>query len=316
MLARKPSKGDRRWPSSHQAHLQKPEPPRGEGGVIYSFLSALTGLGYVDGQSVSLEFRFAEYVLERLPALAAELVATQPDVLWTWTSGGALAATAATSTIPVVIAPASEAIMARIVADFARPNGNVTGLTNTSRVLQEKCLQLLKEAVPRIRRLAFLLNPLNPAWNRHPGVLREAAESLGLELIRVEARGVSDLDQAFASLTALGADALFVVNDNTLVSAPVLSRMLELIASYGMPAISDYARLAKAGGLLSVSTNDPAIARQGAFYVHRIIQGARPGDLPVQQPAEFPIILNLKAAKALGIEIPSSLLARADEVIE
>ena len=281
---------------------------KASGTSFNGFLSAFTELGYIDGHTVTLEFRFAEYVLECLPALAAELVAGQPDVLWTWTSAGALAATAATSTIPIVIAPVNEAIMAGLVANFARPSGNVTGLTNTSRVLQEKCLQLLKEAVPRVKRVAFLVNPLNPAWRNYPGVLLEAAQRLGLELIRVEARSALDLDQAFASMNALGTDSLFVVNDNTFISAPVLGRIVEWITSSAMPAVSDNARLAQAGGLLSVSTNDAGIARQGAFYAHRIIQGARPGDLPVQFPSEFPISVNMKSAKALAIEVPSAFL--------
>ena len=285
------------------------------GSSIYAFLSALTELGYIDRQSISIEFRFADNRLERLPALAAELIAAQPDVLWTWTSAAAVAAAAATKTIPIVIAPVSEVTMSGLVPDFARPSGNVTGLTNVSLALDEKGLELLKEALPRLTRIGVVINPLSAAWKNYPEVLRKRAQELSLELIGSDARNISELDQAFASLAASGVEALLIVNDNNLLGLP-FTRAVELATDYRLPTVSAAPHFARAGGFLSISTNDIAIARAGAFYVHRIIQGARPNDLPIQLPIEFPIILNLKAAKSLGVDVPTSLLVRADEVLE
>jgi putative ABC transport system substrate-binding protein len=156
---------------------------------LYNLLGALADLGYVDGENVSFEFRYANHALERLPALAAELAATEPEVLWTFTTGGARAAAAATSTIPIVIGPVNEGTLASLVPDFARPPGNITGLTLNSRQQHEKCLQLLKEAAPSITRVGVLLNPINPVWRDYPEVLNDAARTLKIELIRVEARG-------------------------------------------------------------------------------------------------------------------------------
>jgi putative ABC transport system substrate-binding protein len=296
---------------STPAHAQTP------GSTFNSFLLGLAELGYVDGQNVALEFRFANYELERLPAHAAELMATRPDVLWTWTSGGAWAAAAAASTLPIVVAPVNEATMAALVADFAHPAGNITGLTLNEVRQHEKCLQLLKEAAPGVSRVGLLLNPLNPAWDNYPDVLNEAARALGIVLVRGEARGVPEVDQAFVAMAARGVDGLFALADITLVSSTqVPKRILELIDSYRLPAVSDAARLARERGLLALGTDATAIARRGAVYVHRILQGAKPRELPVQHPTEFRLIVNLNAAKSLGLEIPASFLARADEVIE
>jgi putative ABC transport system substrate-binding protein len=271
----------------------------------------------VDGQTVSLEFRFANDALERLPALAAELVATQPDVIWTWTSGAARAAASATSTIPIVVSPVNEAVMLRLVKDIAHPAGNVTGATLNSRLQHEKCLQLLKEVAPQITRVGVLVNPLNPAWDDYPAVLNEAARMLGLELIRAEARGASEIDQAFAALIANGGDALFAINDGSLAGADVVPRrILELIKTHRLPSVSDAAQFVRQGGLLALGVNDYGIAHRGAFFVHRILQGAKPGDLPVELPTEFRLIVNLKAAAAIGLVVPPAIMAAADEVIE
>jgi putative tryptophan/tyrosine transport system substrate-binding protein len=290
---------------------------RTPGTLANSFLLGLADLGYVDGQNVSFEFRFANHELERLPALAAELVATHPDVLWTFTSGGALAVASAASTIPIVVAPVNEATMHRLVADFAHPAGNITGLTLNELRQHEKCLQLLKGAAPRVTRVGVLLNPLNPAWDHYPDVLSQAARDLAIELIRGEARGVPEIDKAFAAMAAHGIDGLFALNDSTLVSSThVPKRIMELIDRHHLPAVSDAALFAREGGLLALGTDASAMARRGAVYVHRILQGAKPSELPVQHPAEFRLIVNLIAAKTLGLELPPALLARADEVIE
>ena len=231
-------------------------------------LASLADLGYVDGDSVSLEFRYAHNALERLPALAAELVARKPDVLYTWSSGGARAAAGATSTIPIVIAPVSADTMASLVPDFAHPAGNITGLTLTSREQREKGLQLLKEAVPEIRRVGVLFNPLNPGWRGYPEALDGAAQGLGIELVRAEARGLPEVDQAFAAMAAQGVDAVFGLSDSTLIGAePTSPRIFELLTRYRLPSGSDENDFAREGGLLSLGMDEPAVF-PGAAQVH------------------------------------------------
>jgi putative ABC transport system substrate-binding protein len=285
--------------------------------VLKELLAALTDLGYVDSKNVLYEFRFAEHALERLPDLATELVATKPDVLWTFTSGGARAAAAATSTIPIVIAPVNEGTLASLVPDFARPPGNITGLTLNSREQHEKCLQLLKEAAPDITRVGVLVNPLNPVWRDYPDVLNDAARALGIELVRAEARGAPEVDQAFAAMAARKVDAVFGLSDSTLIGAsPTPKRILELLVSGRLPSVSDDEDFAQEGGLLSLGSDSQGRFRGAAEYIHRILEGAKVAELPVVLPSKFVLGVNLKTALDLGITIPPSILLRADEVIE
>ena len=214
----------------------------------YNMLKGLAELGYTDGQSISFEFRFANYAIERLPDLAAELVAAQPDVLYTYSTGGARAAAAATSTIPIVVAPVAEGTMAALVADFAHPASNVTGMTLNNRQQQEKCLQLLKETAPSITHVGLLLNPLNPVWQTYPDVLAQASEALGVTLVRVEARGEAELDQAFAAMAAQRVDGLFALGDPALVGK-TFKRLVELISQHRLPSVSDETDFARRGGL-------------------------------------------------------------------
>jgi putative tryptophan/tyrosine transport system substrate-binding protein len=280
-------------------------------------LTSLAELGYIDGETVSFEFRFAHDALERLPDLAAELVAQEPDVLYTWSSGGGRAAADATSTIPIVIAPISADTMASLVPDFAHPAGNITGLTLTSREQREKGLQLLKEVLPAIRRVGVLFNPLNPGWRGYPGVLNEAARVLGVELIGVEARGLPEVDQAFAAMAAQDVDAVLGLSDSTLIGAePTPPRIFELLERYRLPSASDENDFAREGGLLSLGMDEPAVFPVAAQYIHRILQGAKVAELPVVLPTKFVLAVNLKTAKELGITFPPSILLRADEVIE
>jgi len=284
--------------------------------ALYYMLMGLKELGYADGENISLEFRFASHALERMPAMAAGLVAGQPDVMYTWTSGGARAAAAATKIIPIVVAPVNEGTMAALVAEFAHPAGNVTGMTLNNRQQHEKCLQLLKEAAPGIKRVGVLLNPLNPVWQTYPDVLAQAAQALGVTLVRVEARGEAELDQAFAAMAAQRVEGLFGLSDSTLSNAQALKRVVELIAENRLPAVSDETDFARVGGLLSLGPDFSPIGRGAADYIHRILQGAKVADLPVVHPPKFLLIVNLKAAEALGLTIPRSVLLGADEVIE
>jgi putative ABC transport system substrate-binding protein len=284
---------------------------------LYSLLRRLAELSYVDGKNVKYEFRFAHHEIERLPAVAAEVALGQPDVIYTWSSGGARAAAGAISTVPIVVAPAAEATMAALVPDFATPSGNVTGLTTNSRQQQEKCLQLLKDVAPGATRIGLLLNPLNPLWQNYPDVLADAARSLDVALIRMEARGVADLDQAFAAATAQGIEAVFALSETTLVSSEEgLARIVELLNGLRLPAVSDETDFTPGGGLLSLGPDFSAIGRGAAEYIHRILQGAKVAELPVVLPSKFILAVNLKTAQQLGITIPPAILLRADEVIE
>jgi putative ABC transport system substrate-binding protein len=285
---------------------------------IRELLAALAELGYVDGQNITFEFRFAQHALERLSALAAEVVATKPDVLYTYSSGGARAAAAATQTIPIVVAPVNEGTMASLVSDFAHPAGNITGLTLNSLKQHEKCLQLLKEVAPKVTRVGVLLNPLNPVWQNYPDVLADAARALEIALVRMEAHGTADLDQAFVAATAKDIDGLFALSDSTLTASqtPALERIMELTASSRLPSVSDETDFGRDGGLLSLGPDFSAILRGAAFYIHHILQGAKPSELPVEHPSKFILAVNLKTAQHLGITIPPSILLRADEVIE
>jgi putative ABC transport system substrate-binding protein len=284
---------------------------------LYSLLRRLAELGYVEGQSIEYEFRFAHHEIQRLPTIAAELVAGQPDLLFTWSSGGARAAAGATSTIPIVVGPVAEGTMAPLVPDFARPPGNITGLTLNSRQQQEKCLQLLKEVAPSAKRIGLLLNPLNPLWQNYPDVLADAARSLDLALIRMEARGPADLDRAFAAATAQRIEAVFALSETTLVSSEEgLARIVELLNRQRLPAVSDETDFTPGGGLMSLGPDFSAIGRGAAEYIHRILQGAKVAELPVVLPSKFILAVNLRTAQQLELTIPPSILLRADEVIE
>jgi putative ABC transport system substrate-binding protein len=284
---------------------------------LNALLSRLAELGYVEGQNVGYEFRFAHHAIERLPAMAADLVAGQPDVIYTWSSGGARAAADATSMIPIVVGPVAEATMAALVPDFAHPSGNVTGLTLNSRQQQEKCLQLLKEMAPSVTRVGLLLNPLNPLWQNYPDVLADAARSLDVALIRMEARGTADLDQAFTAATDQGVDGLFALSDTTLVASEEgLGRIVEVVTKLRLPSVSDETDFTPGGGLLSLGPDFSTIGRGAADYIHRILEGTKIAELPVVNPSKFILAVNLKAAQEIGITIPPSILLRADEVIE
>jgi putative ABC transport system substrate-binding protein len=285
--------------------------------TVRLLLAALTELGYADGRNVTFEFRFANDALERLPALAVELVATQPDVMYTYTSGGARAAAAATKTIPIVIAPVAVETMAALVPHFAEPPGNITGLTLTSREQRNKCLQLFKEAVPAIKRVGVLFNPLNPIWRGYPEVMEDTARALGIGLVRVEAHGAVDIDQAFAAMQTEGVDALYALPESTLTgSEAALKRIFQLLAHLHLPSASDEVSFAQAGGLLSLGINEPEVYPGAAQYIDRILKGAKVAELPVVLPSKFVLTVNLRTAQQLGIMIPPSILLRADEVIE
>jgi putative ABC transport system substrate-binding protein len=283
-----------------------------------AFRQGLRDLGYVEGRNVVIEYRDAEGKLERLPALAAELVALKVDVIVA--AAGtlpALAAKQATKTLPIVFIGVGDPVTSGLVTSLARPGGNVTGLSSLSPELVGKWLELLKQAAPGVSRVAFLWQPGAVGEQTGKDILKEAevaARALGVQLQVVEARGPADIDRAFSDVTRARAGAL------TVLSTPMFSskrrRLVDLAAKNRLPALFSFREYVDAGGLMSYGPNLADLFRRAATYVDKILKGAKPGDLPVEQPTKFELVINLKTAKALGLTIPQSVLGRADEVIQ
>jgi putative ABC transport system substrate-binding protein len=281
---------------------------------VESLRASLRDLGYEEGKNIAIEFRWAEGKFERLPDLAAELVRLKVDVLVTAGTPGALAAKQATTTIPIVMVGIGDAVGSGVVASLARPGGNITGSTDSVPELMAKLLELLKEIMPRTRRVAVLANPNTPqAWKSTSEAMESTAGSLKVELEKFEARGPSEFESAFSRMARRRVDAV-VVPSNVLFNYNVVA-LADLAAKKRLPSAGVKA-FAEAGGLIGYGLNFPEMDRRAAYFVDRILKGVRPADLPVQQPTKFDLILNLKTAKALGLTIPQSLLLRADQVIE
>jgi putative ABC transport system substrate-binding protein len=284
------------------------------------FLGRLRELGYVEGRNIRLDPRFAASRYDLLPALAAELVKARPAVIFTSSTPGAFAAAGATPSIPIVVAPTGTDTMEQLAGkNFAKPVANVTGFTldaDAGGEAQDRlCLQLLKEAAPSASRIAVVVNPDNPGWRDYPNVLKEAAP--GAVLIRVDSRGAVDIGSTLSHYTNGTVDGLFLGDDSQLAGdSNVRARVIEFVREQHLPSATTYVNYAREGGLLSLGTDMVPIFRSAAEYVHRIILGARPSELPVQRPGKFELVVNLKTAKALGLTIPPSILARANEVIE
>jgi len=283
-----------------------------------AFLQGLRALGYVDGRNVVIEFRWAEGKPERLPALAAELTALKVDVI---VAGGgtlgALAAKRATTTIPIVFPNVGDPVADGIVESLARPGGNATGLCSLFSQLIGKRLELVKQVAPRTSRVAFLLKPDSVPSASMKDMLSAAdgaARTLGIQLQIVEARAPADFDRAFSDMSRAHADAM--IAHSTPAFDVERRRLVGLAAKRRLPAVYSNGAYVEAGGLLSYATDFVDLFRRAATYVDKILKGARPADLPVEQPTKFELIINLKTAKALGLTIPPSLRARADCVIE
>ena len=282
-----------------------------------AFLQGLRDLGYVEGRNVVIEYRDAEGKVERLPALAAELVALKVDVIVASGTLAALAAKQATRTLPIVFSPAGDPVGSGLVTSLARPGGNVTGLSAFAPELVGKRLELLKQAVPGVSRVAVLWQPGAFGERVEMDTLKRvevAARDLGVPLQFVEARGPADFDRAFSDMTRARAGALTVLASNMFNSER--RRLVELAAEKRLPALYSARELVDAGGLMSYGANLADLNRRAATYVDRILKGTKPADLPVEQPTKFELIINLKTAKALGLTIPQSVLGRADEVIQ
>jgi putative ABC transport system substrate-binding protein len=273
----------------------------------------LRDLGYVEGRNILMEFRWAEGKYDRLPALAAELVRLNVDVIVTHGSAGALAAKQATTTIPIVITAVADMLALGLVSSLSRPEGNVTGFTFFNPELAAKRLELLKEAVPHLTRAAVLLNPDNPSNRLILQELERTATALKLTLQRVEARGPSDFERAFAAMANQLVGAA-VIHEDTMLNANA-GAIAHFAARQRLPSCG-FPEFGAAGGLMAYGVHFPDMDRRAATFVDRILKGAKPGDLPVERATEFTLIVNLKTAKALGLTIPPSLLLRADSVIE
>jgi putative ABC transport system substrate-binding protein len=281
-----------------------------------AFRQGLRDLGYVEGRTVVIEYRDAKGKFERLPALAAELVALKVDVIVAASILPALAAKQATRTLPIVFASVGDPVESGLVTSLASPGGNVTGLSFLGPELVGKHLELLKQAVPGVNRVAVLWQPGAVPERTEKNILKEAevaAQALGVRLQLVEARGPADFDRAFSDMTRARAGALAVLASSMYLAER--RRLVDLAAKNRLPAEYPYREFVDAGGLMSYGTNIADLYRRAATYVDKILNGTKPADLPVEQPIKFDLVINLKTAKALGLTFPPSLLARADEVI-
>jgi putative tryptophan/tyrosine transport system substrate-binding protein len=277
------------------------------------FRQALKELGYMEGKNIAIEYRYAEGKADRLPFLAAELVGLKVDVIVSSSTPSVLAAKQATNTIPIVFVSIADPVASGLVASLARPGGNITGLSIVAVELSGKRLELLKEAVPNIARVAFLWNSANPAQAPQWREAQAAAQVLGLQLQSLEVRSSNDFDSAFEAALRERAQAL-VTTPAALLGAH-LKRIVEFAAKNRLPAMYANPDFVDAGGLMSYAPSYGDLSRRAATYVDKILKGTKPADLPVEQPKKFEFVINLKAAKQIGLTIPPNVLARADKVI-
>jgi ABC-type uncharacterized transport system substrate-binding protein len=281
---------------------------------VEAFRQGLRELGYVEGQNIVVEYRHVPGRIDQVPAIAGELVRAKVEVLVVAGSAAARSAKAVTTTVPIVFATAGDPVSVGLVASLARPGGNATGLSVLTPDLAAKQLELLKATVPKVYRVGLLYNPENPSARDQLSTARNAARTLGLELQPAEIRQAAELTEAFTRLAAGRASAVVALGDPILGNA--IERISKLAATHRLPAIYVRREFAEAGGLLAYGPSFVDNYRRAATYVDKILKGAKPGDLPVEQPTKFELVINLKTAKALGLTIPQSVLLRADHVIE
>ena len=284
-----------------------------EVGQVEAFRQGLRELGYVEGQNIAIEYRYAEGVEERLPNLAADLVQLSVDVIFVTGTTGTQAAKRATKTIPIVMTSVTDPVGTGLVASLAHPGGNVTGLSNFSE-LGGKQLELLKEAFPRVARVAVIWDPANAANARLLAEMKVTADGLRTVLQFLEVRSSDDFDLAFSAIKKGDARALIVLRNVITYTHP--KRIVDFAVKSKLPAMYPDRVLVDAGGLMSYGPNFLDMIHRAATYVDKILKGAKPADLPVEQPTKFEFVINLKAAKQIGLTIPPNVLARADKVIK
>ncbi|MGH8864716.1 MAG: ABC transporter substrate-binding protein [Burkholderiales bacterium] len=277
------------------------------------FRHALRDAGYAEGRDISIEWRSANGNYDRLPELAADLVQRELDVIVVDSTAGAQALTRATSTIPIVMTLVADPVGSGLVTNLAHPGGNVTGLSLMAAELWPKRLQLLKETIPRLTRVAVLSNPRAPWYPKAVEHLKAVAPSLAIQLSFVSVRTPEEIGPAFSAVSRARAQALYVLAEALLIIHR--GTLIRLASKAGLPTIFNERRFPDEGGLMSYGPNWPDAWRRSARYVDKILKGAKPSDLPIEQPTRFELVINLKTAKALGLTIPQSILLRADEVI-
>jgi putative ABC transport system substrate-binding protein len=305
------------WPLAARAQQPAKIPRIGiidEAPMWNAFREGLRDLGYVEGRNIAFDYRYANGVPERLAQAAAELVRLPVDVIATYGTPPTIAAMRATTTIPIVMIGIGDALRAGVAQSLAQPGGNVTGNTILGAAVVGKRLQLFKEAVPRVSRVALLWNPDNASSVPMFEDVKVAAAALGVTLISVALHSSNEFYSAFTAITRERPDGLMVTGDP--VSQLHIGQIIDFLATNRLPAMFFLRENVVAGGLMSYGASLPDLFRRGASYVQRILQGMRPADLPVEQPTKFELVVNVKTAKALGLAIPESFLLRADELIE
>jgi putative ABC transport system substrate-binding protein len=278
------------------------------------FRNSLRDLGHLEGQNIAFEYRYGDGVPERLAEAATQLVRRPVDVIATYGTAASFAAKQATTTIPIVMISVGDPVRAGLVASLARPGGNITGNTILGPDIGAKRMQLIKEAIPTLSRVAFLWNPNNGSHAAYRQELQVAAPALSIKLIFVEVGNSNELDSAFAAMMREHPDAFSMTGDP--FHQLHLGWIIDFMARNRLPAVYQLSENVHAGGLMSYGASQPDLFRRAAGYVHKILQGTKPADLPVEQPTKFELVINLKTAKAIGLTIPESFLLRADEVIE
>jgi len=280
---------------------------------VAAFVQRLRELGWIEGRTVAIEYRWAEGRSERYAEIAAEFVRLKVDVIVTYATPPTIAAKEATAVIPIVSAVMGDPVGAGLVGSLARPGGNVTGLSNQSADLAGKQVELLREVVPGLRRLAVLANVGNPVSGVEMGEVLAAAKALGLDVVTLEIRRAEDIAPAFETLKGR-AQALYVAGDPLMITNRVRVNTFALVAR--LPSTYNQREYVEAGGLMSYGPNFPDLFRRAGDYVDKILRGTKAGEIPVEQPTKFDLVINMATARALGLVVPPALLARADEVIE
>jgi putative ABC transport system substrate-binding protein len=305
------------WPLAGRAEQPAKIPRIGildDAPMWQAFRQALRELGYLEGQNIAYEYRYGDGAPDRLATAAAELVRRPVDLIATFGTPATRAAKEATATIPIVMIGIGDPVRTGLVASFGRPGGNITGNTMLSPDLGAKRLQILREAIATVTRVAYLVNPDNDSTRATLVELQIAAAAAGMVLISVEVRSVTEFDSAFAAMMLERPDALLVSGDP--FHQLHIDRIIEFLAKNQLPGMFQSKELVAAGGFMAYGASLPDLFQRAAGYVHRILEGTKPADLPVELPTKFDLAINLKTAKSLDIEIPPMLLARADEVIE
>jgi putative tryptophan/tyrosine transport system substrate-binding protein len=285
-----------------------------EANLVGPFRDGLRELGYVEGQNVLIEYRWAEGKYERFPGLIAELIALKVDVIVTAGTPASLAVKKATTSVPLVMVAVGDPVATGLVASLARPGGNITGLTSIAAEMEGKRLELLREVVPKISHIAVFWNAASPIQVIQERETRAAAQVLGMKYLSLGVRNQEEIEAAFATIVRERPGGLLVLADRLFLHHR--ARIMDFAAQHRLPGVHAYRELVEAGGLMSYGPSYAGMHRRAAYYVDKILKGAKPADLPVERPATFELVINLKAAKALGLTIPQSVFLRATEVIQ